>query len=336
MKKILFIALSAMIVAACGEDEGKEQQNFEVTSGSSNLQLYADDTEASISFVAKQSWTASADDITRAQADWIELSQYSGEAGSHTLTMTLDPNETGDTRKGVIRIGNSESWTSINITQSAQNKPHNPIVTIPDEGALINGLIWAKYNVGSPNTFTQNPEDFGMLYQWGQNVGWSATGDLVSSDGSNPLINELVVNSGDLWPESSNPCPAGWRIPMYEDWLALDFPTVDHEFITLNNVEGILCTDRTTQGSIFIPAANYRIIWEDYDYEKGRTVISFPIVDPGSYDNGEQLRDGLYWSGFIENGSPGAMNYMGDIIFPGFSATSPENMLPIRCVYKEE
>ncbi len=36
----------------------------------------------------------------------------------------------------------------------------------------IGGTRWAKYNVGAPGMFVENPEDFGMLYQHRQVVGW--------------------------------------------------------------------------------------------------------------------------------------------------------------------
>src|SRR5690606_41969959 len=35
-----------------------------------------------------------------------------------------------------------------------------------DKGAEINGLRWATRNVGTPNKFVVNPEDFGMHYQF--------------------------------------------------------------------------------------------------------------------------------------------------------------------------
>jgi uncharacterized protein (TIGR02145 family) len=122
-----------------------------------------------------------------------------------------------------------------------------------ETGVEINGIIWATRNVGAPNTFVDNPEDFGMLYQWNSTVGWSATDPLVSSDGSrwNP---NWTGNGGNGVTWSNNVCPAGWRIPTPEEFISL--AEADGEWTTENDIEGYRFI--SGENSIFLPAAGGR------------------------------------------------------------------------------
>ena len=53
-----------------------------------------------------------------------------------------------------------------------------------DKGVIINGIKWATRNVDKKGTFTNNPEDIGMLYQWNSIVGW----DVVN------LSEDVIIN----------------------------------------------------------------------------------------------------------------------------------------------
>lgn len=128
-----------------------------------------------------------------------------------------------------------------------------------EEGVEINGVIWATRNVGVPNTFADNPEDYGMLYQWNSTVGWNATGYAVSSDGS-PWDSSWTGNGNNLVTWDNNVCPAGWRVPKPEEFISLSEAT--GEWITQNGVNGYRFTDG--DNSIFLPAAGNR------PYETGK------------------------------------------------------------------
>jgi uncharacterized protein (TIGR02145 family) len=56
------------------------------------------------------------------------------------------------------------------------------------EGVEINGVIWAKSNVGKPGEFVENPEDYGELY---------------------------------TWEEALKVCPDGWRLPNDDERMQL-------------------------------------------------------------------------------------------------------------------
>ena len=125
------------------------------------------------------------------------------------------------------------------------------------EGVLINGVRWATANVAEPGTFAAEPEDYGMFYQWGKNVGWSAADPLVSSAGDTAWDPSHI--SGNVWTSFFDPCPDGWRVPTYMDMSTLtDGDNVVSVWKEQNGVAGRRFVDAQTENSIFIPAAGYR------------------------------------------------------------------------------
>jgi uncharacterized protein (TIGR02145 family) len=95
-----------------------------------------------------------------------------------------------------------------------------------DKGVVINGIKWAKYNVGEENTFVSSPQEYGNYY---------------------------------TFDEAQNACPAGWRIPTRGELKTLlDEEKVTSEWTTQNDVTGRLFTDKTTNSSLFLPAAGRR------------------------------------------------------------------------------
>ena len=119
MKKLFSLLFLLTAFVACS-DSDEQPQTIVLDKGTSTSQsIYADETtsDRGISFYAAEPWTATVADLTRAQAEWIRLSQYSGEAGSFTLTLTIDPNTTGKDRKAEIRIEAGASLITIAIEQ---------------------------------------------------------------------------------------------------------------------------------------------------------------------------------------------------------------------------
>ena len=122
----------------------------------------------------------------------------------------------------------------------------NPLTT--DIGVTINGITWATRNVDAPGTFTTNPEDAGMFFQWNRRKGWSAIDRYVEGwDSSMP--------EGTAWYAENDPCPEGWRVPTYEELKTLVY--VDSEWTTRNGVRGSLFGVAPYQ--MFLPAVGVRI-----------------------------------------------------------------------------
>jgi len=147
---------------------------------------------------------------------------------------------------------------TITITAKAGDKTAECVVTITnnplthDEGVEINGVRWATRNVDMPNTFAENPESFGMFYQWNRKIAWSSSNPLVNSVGGTEWENTL--SAGTEWEKANNPCPQGWRVPTRDELAALR--DSGSEWITVNEVNGRQFG--TVPNTIFLPAAGGR------------------------------------------------------------------------------
>ena len=127
LKKSLFLALLTIGVAmaSCSDGDDESSKTIELTGGTQTTQtVFADETTLhnGIKFTATEAWTATITEVATTKAaagrvDWVELSAYSGGAGEFTLTMTLQPNLTGQSRKAEIRIVCGDTTIVIVIEQ---------------------------------------------------------------------------------------------------------------------------------------------------------------------------------------------------------------------------
>ena len=93
-----------------------------------------------------------------------------------------------------------------------------------EDWVKINGVKWAKRNVGAPDNFVEKPEDYGQRYQWNSAL---------------------------------NVCPSGYRLPTYDECVSLVYSSPIKEWSPLNGVNGAKIIDKVTGKSIFLPAAGY-------------------------------------------------------------------------------
>jgi uncharacterized protein (TIGR02145 family) len=126
-----------------------------------------------------------------------------------------------------------------------------------DPGVVINGVKWATRNVDAPGLFVDTPQDAGMFYQWNRNIGWSATDPLVNSNGGTTW--DATEPEGTEWEAANDPSPEGWRVPTKDEIeTLLDASKVSSVWTTQDGVNGYLFTDKTTNATLFLPAAGCR------------------------------------------------------------------------------
>ncbi|GAB6123875.1 caspase family protein [Dysgonomonas termitidis] len=85
------------------------------------------------------------------------------------------------------------------------------------DGIAINGIVWAKYNVGAKGTFVSSPQDYGNYY---------------------------------TFDEAQSACPAGWRVPTKSEYEIL--ANAPHTWVTQNGKNGQVFGNGSN--SIFLPA----------------------------------------------------------------------------------
>jgi len=249
------------------------------------------------------------------------------DATNKTVTWTSSNTDVATVANGKVTAINE--GTAI-ITATAGGKTATCTITITinpltyDKGVIINGIKWATRNVDAPGTFADKIYSSGMLYQWGKNIGWSATNPLINSNGSTTWDTNSFA--GNIWEKGNDPCPVGWRVP-----------TVP-EIESLINSETFLFVKWATSGGVagkmYIPHDPINI----YDYDNA---IFFPAVAGRESILGDGvIKDvndtGNYWSSTRYYGADAtfpAANYMAfnkssAIICHGFNVSA----MPIRCV----
>ena len=161
-----------------------------------------------------------------------------------------------------------------NEAPTEEPEPNNPSVSLTtDPGVKINGVIWATRNVDKPGTFTANPEDPGMFYQWNSKVGWRYNDPLTPSDGISTWNPKWNGNGSTTWEKANDPCPPGWRIPTQDELNSLMSKWTS---ATVNGMNGFWCG--TTGAVIFLPCAGERYGNSGSGNNKGTYV---ELVDAG-------------------------------------------------------
>jgi len=116
-----------------------------------------------------------------------------------------------------------------------------------DAGVKIGDVTWATRNVGAFRKFAAKPEDVGMYYQWNRPKAWSATGPFTGWN--------TTPEGGSVWAPANDPCPAGWKVPTWEQVQSLF--TAAKTIDTSNGVIGAYFG--TAPDRIFLPATGYLV-----------------------------------------------------------------------------
>jgi hypothetical protein len=136
----------------------------------------------------------------------------------------------------------------------------------------IGGLKWATMNIGA-----SQPSDYGLYFQWGDTQGYTASqvgsgegqkyfgwadykhGNGTSSPGATGMTKYNETDGKTVLEASDDAAVANWggswRMPTTAEFQALG-AAVNTAWTQVNNVYGILCTDKTDRSkTLFFPAA---------------------------------------------------------------------------------
>lgn len=232
---LLFSAVAAF--ASCGGDD--TTPTVKVTSITLNQTTATLAPEGTLQLNTTSILPSDAADKT---VTWSSNPTSVATVDSEGLVTVLSTAANGDTAT-ITATANDGSGVTASCTIS--------VIVVPSEGVLIDGVIWAKYNVDAVGSFAAAPEATGKFYQWNRNVAWAATGTVTDWDTTTP--------PGETWAAANDPCPAGWRVPTEsEQETLLVSDRVDRLQTTQNGVTGHKFTDKATSDFIFFPMTGYR------------------------------------------------------------------------------
>lgn len=122
---VLVTILLSVGLASCSSDDDSQTGDVRLADTVKTEQvIYADETSnGDITFTANAAWTATVRDANTGRSvggssvEWLTLNQYSGDAGTFTLAMTLMENLTGSDRKAEIIIQCGSTTITIVVVQ---------------------------------------------------------------------------------------------------------------------------------------------------------------------------------------------------------------------------
>lgn len=91
---------------------------------SSGISAPATGTEVQFTFTSAASWTAMAEEGTKAHASWIVINPAAGKGGSDPVTVTITLHENGalDARSGVITFASGELSKTLQVSQAGRER----------------------------------------------------------------------------------------------------------------------------------------------------------------------------------------------------------------------
>lgn len=177
MRKILqyttMLLLTLCLFPACSEDDNNS--SIHLTNGTTKEQIVFADASlkvGSINFTAEEPWKASIHPVENSteEVDWLKLNSYSGNAGSYSLSLILQPNESGTDRSAYILLNCGTSQIRITITQTSVNedgtRPDSP--TYPGKKGNIKYIRMMEYDA---NGILSDIGELRFLYNRNEQVG---------------------------------------------------------------------------------------------------------------------------------------------------------------------
>jgi len=139
MNKLKSISLVGLLFGAAvfsGCDDKEKQPNIKVENGSLTQIVYADETSGKndVTFVTSGAWTSAIADGTAKSTkagtvSWISINPDHGDkAGSYTVSIIIDQNDTGKERAAVITVSCNETDITITVTQKETKEDGTPYV----------------------------------------------------------------------------------------------------------------------------------------------------------------------------------------------------------------
>ena len=132
MKQILYLLVCLSVLAwtmqGCSDDNKSEtpptpeEPAITFPTGSDTQPVFTTEGGTStLTFTATEAWTASVGEADTRAIDWLSVSPTSGQAGTATLTISTEPNDTYDERNAAITLTSGGTRTTLTVTQKQRD-----------------------------------------------------------------------------------------------------------------------------------------------------------------------------------------------------------------------
>ena len=165
----IWLLMAAMVMTTCsklgeggydwGEDFVYDEDKFVLMAG-------PDDRTVTLEFTANSNW-----EITLGEADWISVSPKSGKKGRQIVTVTLQPNTTGQDRSVEFGLDGSSEFILTSFIQRG-----TPMISAKDKSTLTQNLfadetVVKTIEITAPDAwrvaaYDAAHEDIGALAMW--------------------------------------------------------------------------------------------------------------------------------------------------------------------------
>ncbi|MGV8096056.1 MAG: BACON domain-containing protein [Mangrovibacterium sp.] len=318
MKKLFILTVASMLLFILG---CKDDPTPELVVGLENIQIPYNGDIVTIPVSCNMTSKATVSYEDPDNTGWIFILP-SVLNGNGNIEVRVQPNsDIWNDRTATVTVTAGELSKTVQVEQSRVDVFH------PEDGIEINGLLWAKCDVGEPGSFTASPDVRGLLYQYDSKIGYPNSSPNVSDAPEGYKTGQFPL--GDTWVPENSPCPPGWRIPTAEEIEALIGNNTNKKFawvtpeqsgfaipgaiVGIPATEAALATKDNMRGGIFIPQSGFR------NRDDGKQTVWWPanitsITRPGQ--NWDRI---TFWI----DGS----NNMGRNDYTGNAAA-----YPVRCV----
>lgn len=209
--------------------------------------------------------------------------------------------------EGNVTLGSTTEAMTTFIMPDTEVRIRAEFVARVVEPIEINGVKWAPFNLSTPRSFTYNPQDTGMLYQWNRFRALPGAGfEVPDWNGTN--------EPGDSWAAENDPCPAGWHVPTLDELnTLLVAANVTYAREAISGTEGTRFTDRSSGRSIFLPITGFR-------------------SSAGTAIGGVAQQRSYYWSSTMLTATTGYSLYFEGTRAPAIMGHTRSMGNPVRCV----
>ena len=132
MKQILYLLICLSVLAwtvqGCSDDNKSEnpptpeEPAITFPTGSDTQPVFTTEGGTStLTLTATEAWTASVGEADTRAIDWLTVSPTSGQAGTATLTITTEPNNTYDERNAAITLTSGGTRKTLTVTQKQRD-----------------------------------------------------------------------------------------------------------------------------------------------------------------------------------------------------------------------